>query len=163
MCRNASVTSVVHELKRYRPIQLQVAIFNEAFAYVIYTLKLMCLALIIFGLSFSVRFHVANPAISGNSTFYGVYTAVLFIVFYDKVFEMPEKINNFKRNAILAACGTPSCRRNGMCKIIRLTVTSIPAVGIKVGGFGYLERQSTPIFMDFNFRGIFTILIALHQ
>ena len=154
--------SIIDLLKAYRPLQLQVNIFNGAYAYVIFTFKLMCLALVIFGLSFAVRFHVATPLISGNNAFYGIYLMALFIAFYDNVFQLPAKINNFKRNAKIATYGIPSGRENAYCKITSQIIRSIPAVGIKVGDVGFLERQSTPTFVDFSLRSICSILVALN-
>ena len=66
---------------------------------------------------------------------------------------------DMKRQAIAGL----SLRGNGQAgKVMGLNkaLRSVPELGIKVGGFCYLERESTPHFLDFVTNRVASLLVA---
>ena len=49
----------------------------------------------------------------------------------------------------------------GSKRVTLRRVRSIPSVGLKVGDFHMLERESTPIFMDYVLKNIVNLLVTL--
>ena len=137
--------------------------FNVAFSYSIYAMKLMALGMVIPGLSFALKFHFQTPIASANNALYGLYVCALFITLYDKAFQMPEKVSHVKKGILLAAKATIKTRDVKLKKEICRTLRSIPQVRIKAGNFDYFERKSTPAMVDFVVSKTCSFLIGLKK
>ena len=77
-----------------------------------------------------------------------MYVTVAFLALYDHAFAILRKALDVKRKAImqwqLFDGGT-----GRKLKGLRRGLESVPELGIRVGGFKFLERESTPIFVDY--------------
>ncbi|CAG7717981.1 unnamed protein product [Allacma fusca] len=83
---------------------------------------------------------------------------LFFSIAFEKAFLVPEYIKRFKCQVL------EHSKFNGasdaVLKLFKKRLNAVANVGVKVGGFHTMERQSTPLFIDFVVRGIATILVA---
>ena len=156
---------VQREVKLCRQIQLRIQVFNQVFANIVYASKLMCFAMIIPGTSFAIRYHVTKPVASLVNSFYGPCVSFYFLCMYDKAFKIPDEVERVKRMAGLKIA-TAGLGNNALFCIemekreMRQRIRSIPLVGIKQERFGYLERASTLLFLDFVVSSICNVLLS---
>lgn len=144
---------------KVREVQLVVNMFNIGHRYVIYCTKLFCITCATvngYGL-------IAHGG-AGNL----VYTLLTFTMFvdmlflyafvYEKAFGIPEGLDSVKRALGSSIQGIGVVRGR---KILRRQVRSVPIVGFKVGDFHMLERESTPIFIQYIVTNIVNLLVML--
>ena len=132
---------------RCRRTQLSVSRFNMSFAGVLFTFNLatMSVAVAIFGFTFSIKFNTQRPLLAGTSTFYGFEGLVMFAMLYNDVFRIPYYADDMKT---VLRISSMKLANPVQTKQMKLTLKSIPQVGVKVGSFRFLERESTLIFID---------------
>ena len=153
---------VQEEVKLCRQIELRIQVFNQVFANIVYASKLMCFAMIIPGTSFAIRYHVTKPMASLVNSFYGPCVSFYFLCMYDKAFKIPQEVEKVKRMVGLQldpAHGALFCNQLER-REMRQRIKSIPFVGIKQQGFGYLERATTLIFLGFAISSICSVLVS---
>ena len=156
---------IQHEVKLCREIQLRIQMYNQVFANIVYASKLMCFAMIIPGTSFAIRYHVTKPVASLVNSFYGPCVSFYYLCMYDKAFKIPAEVEEVKRMAGLKLAPARSRHGTSFCsemeqREVRQAIRSIPVVGIKQERFGYLERASTLIFLDFVVSSICSVLLS---
>ena len=124
----------------------------------------MCFGMIIPGMSFAIRYHVTMPIASLINGFYGPFCSFYFACMYDKAFQIPEKVGNIKRATRLRLAGSVGLFRNARqhweAGEIMRRIRSVPLVGIQQERFGYLERESTPRFVDFVVSSVCSVLVS---
>ena len=136
--------------------------YNQVFANIVHASKLMCFAMIIPGTSFAIRYHVTKPVASLVNSFYGPCVSFYFLCMYNKAFKIPHEVEKVKKMVGLQLDPT---RRTLFCsqlqsREMRQRIRSIPFVGVKQQEFGYLERATTLIFLDFVVSSICSVLVS---
>ena len=128
-------------IRRIRAMQLLVNMFNVGHRNVIYCIKLLCITLAI---------------VLASSTFCDMIFLYAFV--YEKAFAIPDGFERAKHRLVAESRGLRWAQSK---KILLRQVRSIPSVGLRVGDFHVLERESTPIFVDYVLKNIVNLLVSL--
>ena len=137
--------NVATELRR---LQTLIRIFNESQSSLIYILKIFVMSTAIAMSFFGILYISSNYFVGTFNLLVGLYSQLTFIALYDNAFCIPIRADYIRRMALLCktSSSTPMLGNMGA---VRRELESFPMLGVKVGHFCYLERQSTPMFMDF--------------
>ena len=81
---------------------------------------------------------------------------VVYAFLYEKAYAIPEGLQHVKRELKVAI---HSMGNAPLKNVARKQLESTPSFGLKVGDFHMLERESTPIFVDFVLRNIVNLLV----
>ena len=153
--RPAEVNKIIGQV---HVLQLLVNLFNVGHRYVTQCIKLLCITVAIVN-GYGAIVHGKEDVVFLLFTCCVTCDIVFFYAFlYEKSFAIPDGFDSVKRNL------TNEMRfmRNGrLRKILRRKLESIPSVGLKVGDFHILERESIPIFVDFVLKNIVNLLVTL--
>ena len=142
-----------------RHIQLYISVINDVNRYIIFSTKVMLLCVSI-GAGYAAIAHFSDYPIFGVMYYIIVIQAsFLYTVSYDKAFKIPGSFKEATKQALLRLCGG----NHGDMHILKRQMLSIPPVGIKVGEFHVLERQSTPAFVDYVVNNIVSMLVAFRH
>ena len=140
-----------------RRLQLFVTILNLVNRYLIFTCKLHCIGLAI----------VTGYAAIAHFTEYPVFGVMYYVIFFDlllmyalvyeKAFKVAELFEKAKSTLILQ-----SRRSVGGVdwNVLRRQVRSVPPVGIKVGDFHMMERNSTPVYLHYILTNVVNMLVV---
>ena len=137
-------------------MHLTVNIFNVATAGAVFVQKICNLAGGVVSLYFGLRLVFIQPLIS----LIFLVAAFNFITFYtmmwDNAFIIPDMIKECKcRLIVMAERAQVQDRRYW-----RRVSMSVPCIGVTVGGFRNVERDSTIVFMDFVMTNVASLLIT---
>ena len=130
--------------------------YNVGTSGVIFAHKLLNLSGGIVGLYFLIRLMFLQLAVSLMFLVLAFDSITFHIVMWDNVALIQFMIASLKVECDVWASknivGWPYCRS---------VSKSIPSMGVKVGGFRNMERDSTFIFLDFVFSNVVSLLIGL--
>ena len=145
-----------HTYRALRHSQLYVGIVNEVNSYVIYSWKSICVFMCV-GAGYAAIAHFTDyPVFGVLYHVIAVFAAFVYIFSFDQAFKIPSLFEYAAKEAMLhARIGNPES-----VKIFKLQIKSIPRIGIKVGEFHMMERQSTLLFVDFVLGQIVSLLVA---
>ena len=74
---------------------------------------------------------------------------------------MPDKVEKLKQSLLLASKeNIPTFEMNSRAFVER-SLKSFPTVGIRSGGFRYLQRDTIPTFLDYLTSSVCSLLAAL--
>ncbi|CAG7717164.1 unnamed protein product [Allacma fusca] len=153
-----SKCSYEKNFKNVREIQLLVIVFNAGYAPVVYVLKMFSLILAVLSGFFGIRCFSSKFSFASFLLVCFFYYMVFYVATFGRAFSVPSRIQALKtelvRNVRLQAIG----RLEG--KLAEIQVASIANVGIKVGIFHTMERESTPAFINFVVNTISSLLIT---
>ena len=117
----------------------------------------MCIGIAVlsgFGAVVSFRDH---PIFGTCSTIICIEFLLVYGIVYEKAFAIPSGIALGKR-LMQAQIQMKMCGK-GEKKFLLKQMGTIPAFGIRVGSFHTLERNSTPLFIDFVLRNLVGLLV----
>ena len=140
-----------------RKVHVAILIYNDSTAAVIFAHKLLCLSGGIVGLYFLLRLILLQPVVS-MLFFVLAYDSITFYsVMWDNASLIQFMIRELKDElgVLTAASGVVSHRQYW-----RRISRSVPCVGVSVGGFRSMERDSTLIFMDFVLKNLVSLLVS---
>ena len=83
--------------------------------------------------------------------------ALTYTSLYEKAFRIPAL---FHEARMLMRLRSSDGKIGAGGKILKMQLKSIPVVGIKVGDFHMLERESTPVFLDYVLTNVVNMLVA---
>ena len=139
-----------------RTLMTSVHIFNAVFSQVIFAFKLFSLSFVIFGSFFGIHEVTGKNFIlrllMGDM---GINMTLFFSITYNKAFGVSWNFTGVK-----AQFRVLIRRTNFRKEEMKREILGIPSLGIRVGSFHTLERQSTPIFIDFCVRQVVSLLIT---
>ena len=134
---------------------LVMTMFNDSSAGIVFAIKLLSIFGSVLGMYFFVRLVFNEPFVSFMFfllTFDGI---VFYSIRYDRVYVIPAIILDFRQQlAIEATMG----RRNS--KYFYTLSRSMRLVGVKVGSFRNMERNSTLLFLDFFGNSVASMLLT---
>lgn len=146
-------------LKKLRQLQCLMSSFNDSQAYVIFGLKIYMISTGIVMVPFAIHsFHIALIP-STLSVAIAFYCAISYVIFYNRAANFPTKMDLLKRNLLLRSVN-PDGGFQCSGKLLRMVLRSVPALAIQVGSFHQVERESTPIFLDFVIKQMTGLLIT---
>ena len=146
--------------QKLRAFQAIVTIFNESQSAIVFAIKIMAITtatvMNFFGLGY---FHV-NWLVGFFCFACAVNAEIAFLALFDHAFSIPVKADYVRKVALLRM-GTSSNNEhnNGKRRLLTRELRSFPVLGIKVGRFNYLERDSTPNFLNFVANKTATLLV----
>ena len=110
---------------------------------------------------FGTRYFHANPYLGLFNLAIAVYGTVAFLALYDHAFAIPRKALELKRRTSMQL-QLFFTKRGRRVRGLRFTLESVPELGIKLGGFNFLERESTPIFLEYVTNRVAGLLMTFH-
>ena len=132
-------------------------IFNVSTAGLIFSQKLLCLSSGIVGLYFLLRLILLQPAQSMLFFALAFDGMVFYNVMWGNASLIPVMMKELKDQVgVMMTKGMTDKDRQYWKRVAK----SIPCIGVSVGGFRNMERDSTPIFVDFVFRNVVSLLMA---
>ena len=81
-----------------------------------------------------------------------------FIGMYGEVYKITDAVDDLKRAIMILM--VKNIREKGRRDELRLIIQSIPVLAIRSAGFHVIERESTPVFVDYVFQQITGLLLA---
>ena len=125
-----------------------ITIFNESQSSIVFVLKVMTITsatvMNFFGLGY---FHV-NWIIGLFCMAVAINVEMAFLAVFDHAFAIPVKADHVRKVARLKIVAIGNQTRSKQA-LLKRQLRSFPVLGIKVGRFNYLERDSTPTFLDY--------------
>ena len=141
-----------------RQIQIMLRTFNVANGIVIFSMKHAVLWNCIFtGYVIIVHFW-ENPLVGAVIVVIFVDCFIVYAVVYEKAFAIPENAEAVKKTLLFHRSG----RSYEELRLFRKCIRSVPNWGISVGGFHYMERTSTPQFVNFVVQNVAGALISFN-
>ena len=145
-------------IRRIRAIQLLVNMFNFGHRNVIYCIKLLCITLAIvngYGAIANGGSNVVYLLLASSTSCDMIF---LYAFVYEKAFAIPDGFERVKHALVAESRGLRWAQSK---KILLRQVRSIPSVGLRVGDFHVLERESTPVLVDYVLKNIVNLLVSL--
>ena len=137
-------------------IHLCMTIFNASTASIVFSQKLLGLSGSIVGLYFLMRHTFVQPAASLLFFALALNGLIFYTVMWDNASLIPAMIRTLKTETDMFASARVADRA-----YFRRVSRSIPCIGVRVGGFRSIERDSTLIYVDFVWRNVVSLLISV--
>ena len=142
-----------------RKVHLAMTIYNVSTARVVFANKLLNLSGGIIGLYFFLRLILLQPVLAMFFLALAFDCNTYYMVMWDNASLIPVMLKELKDQVGRA---TEGGRADHNSMYIRRVIRSIPDIGMSVGGFRSMERDSTLIFMDFVLRNVLSLLLAFN-
>ncbi|CAG7729759.1 unnamed protein product [Allacma fusca] len=140
-----------------RKIQLELCLFNHKFRNMNYFNKLFDMIATVACYYVAIVNYDRNPRFALGFSLLGLNVMTGFLLLFNKAFKIPMKMDNVKGEISLAS---HILKKPGSRKYVHCRVTSIQNVGVEMGGFSTLERQSTPNFLHFIVSTVTDLIVA---
>ena len=140
-----------------RTLQLEVALFNEMNASIVFAVKVYAISIFVFCGFGALQFAHESPLLAGFNGLFVAEAVLIFSVLYDRGFAIPLRLKGLRRKLLFRL---ESISNNGMegagseLEWNKRKLESIRTMSIRVGCFHYLQRLSTPSFMDFSVKNM---------
>jgi hypothetical protein len=149
--------------RKLKKLQLLIQLFNQLNAYTVLFLKVGCNVIAILSAFCAVRFS-HQPPLATFCLILVLDALVVFGGFYNSTFAIPQNFERTKKRLLIGS-KVLSLRGRGAVEVEMATaiivweVASVRPLGIKVGDFRQLERQSTPNFIMFVLFNVGRLLV----
>ncbi|CAG7729756.1 unnamed protein product [Allacma fusca] len=140
-----------------RKIQLELCLFNGKFRNLNYFTKLFDMIATVACYYVAIVNYDRNPRFALVFSLLGLNIMTGFLLLFNKAFKIPMKMDDVKREISLAS---HVLKDSSSRKYVRCRITSMQNVGVEMGGFSTLERQSTPNFLDFIVSSVVDLIVA---
>ena len=142
-------------LSETRQILVFVHLFNISFANLIFTNKVFSINIAIFGSFFAIHEITGDVILRILLGVASSFIIIFYTIIYDKGFQVSQNFTQIKNRF------QPLIRKSNFRKAeMKRAIIGIRSLGIQVGSFHTLERQSTLIFLDFILKQIVGLLIT---
>ncbi|CAG7686426.1 unnamed protein product [Allacma fusca] len=146
-------------LRTCRKIQLLIIVFNSGYAHVVYLMKILPITFaILYGYSSIRYFSNLGAVITAALLVVCFYMIIFYVAIFGRAFCVPQRMQSFKIELVRSTRLRPI--GSFEVKYLQKKTASVANVGIKVGMFHTMERESTPIFIDFVVTTVSTMLIT---
>ena len=146
-----------------RIVQIELNMFNKCQSGIISVFRAVATGTVVLCGFTAVAFFHFSPILSLFNVVCVVYGSLVYIVMYNSGFQLPRRVEKWKRQhgykiklLLNSASETPELQQLG--RKVRSVCPRI--MGVRVGGFYYLQRKSTPSFVDFNLRYIVRLMVV---
>ena len=155
-----SSESFKEAFRTLRELELHLKFLNLVYADVLWVFKLVLLSFTILCGFSSIRIIHRNPILGSLYVSLNLGAPIIYIGIFQFAYKITEKVDKLLSIMELKSTTLGSLtEKKYWARVLR----SIPRTGIKVGGFGQVEREAVPIFIDFSVKQIVTILITLKR
>ena len=149
-------------LKALRTLQLELALFNQVIASVIFVLKTAGLGIVITcGFGSIQLVHTEDWIVGIFNFFVALDSAVDFNLMYNRGYAIPRYFSNLKRSLVFRVRRMDV--RRGQLGIMEKQLRSIRPMAVKVGSFHTLQRVSTLLFVDFAVKNIARFVMTFNK
>lgn len=157
-----SVHLIQRIYKILRKVQVEVTLFNESNANLVFGMKVVMISVtIVCGFSAVQFFHVQH--LIGAMNFIVVINGMaIFSVTYDRGFSIPRRVAQLKSSLSSTLKLVDLMTEDEKATILR-KLGSVGLVAIRVGHFHHLQRVSTPNFVDFCVKNMARMVIAYRK
>ena len=141
---------------------LYIHLFNNVYAYIIFTWKLIALVFAIVTAFFAIRYNIEYPLTAIFASYIHVALMFIYSLIYEKAFTIPENWRRVKSQLRVSA-NLSTIKKypvQGKAGRFQKEIQRIPEIGVKVGHFHVLERVSTPNFIMFVISSVASLLIS---
>ena len=145
-----------------KELQIEVNAFNFCHRYIIFGIKLVLLGCVIFSGFAAIQFFhddhllgICNVLVATEGTF-------IFVFCYDKGFSVPRSVTKLQRAQMLRLKHSQAITDSQRAYVMR-QLCSIRKMAIQVGHFHYLQRVSTPNFIDFCVKNILRLVMSYRR
>ena len=140
-----------------RLIKYEMILFNQNFSTIVQLTKnIACTTAIVGGFG-SLKLWSKNILFSlvfGNIFVVGI---LAFTITFNPTYQITETVEELKREIL--AKSRKMCTR-GQVREVEKILKSVQTLRIRAGGFNYMERESTLIFLDFVSQQILSLLLT---
>ena len=143
--------------KTLRCLQLYVGLLNTVHENIIFTWKVVSIAMSITCGYATIAHFQDYPLFGAMYVFIFIDASLIYMLIYEKGFKVPDMFHKAKKTLRLHAKGNGRARE---WKTLDKQLLSIPSVGVKVGDFHMLESTSTPAFLHYVLTNIVNMLVA---
>ena len=145
-----------HAYRFLRYVQLYVGIVNLIDCFIIFSWKLVCITCCIV-VGYSAIAHLSYHPVFGVMYYFFILDCLFMYMFtYDRAFQIPAIFQKATRTVMLRALnGGPKSS-----KIFKRRQQSVPRLGIQVGNFHMMERESSLNFIHHVVVNIVNMLVA---
>ena len=152
------VSAILTEsLRTLRELQLHLNFFNLGFANVLWGYKLALLSGTILGGFSAIRLMHTNPVLGCLYAYIFLACIIVYIGAFQFAYKVTEKLEELTKLMETTSGSLVNAEeRKYWARVLR----SIPRMGMSLGGFGRVERESVPIFIDFSVQQIVDLLIT---
>ena len=148
--------------KILRKVQIEVALFNESNANLIFGMKVVMITVTIASGFSAVQFFHVHHLIGATNAIILVDAMAIFSVLYDRGFSIPRKVAQLKLTLSLTLKLIDLVTDEEKKTMLR-NLKSVGMVAIRVGHFHHLQRVSTPNFVDFSVKNTARMVIAYRK
>ena len=146
-----------------RELKMFIRLFNCCFPFCIFSMKIFYVTDSIFGYFLVIRHLKEHPLYATFSGYIALLCTSLYSVVYSNAFIVPQNMDRVKRQFLMAARRFNGKKLNSvdMFPLFVREMRRFRNVGIRVGNFHTMERESTPIFIDFVVKQLVSLLVAI--
>ena len=147
-------------IKQLRALQITIKIFNDSQSVMIFGLKNCIITAAVVMSFFGIQYFHSNVLVGLFNIICAFYASLIFIALYDHAFAIPVRAEYVRKVAPLARLTRSRERQMQSMTMLKRELLSFPTMGIQVGHFYHMERDSTPRFLDFVAAKTFTMLVT---
>ena len=152
------VSAVLMEaLRTLRELQLHLNFFNLSFASVLWGMKVCWLSCTILAGFSAIRLIHTNPTFGCLYAYICVACVMIYIGLFQSAYKVTEKLEELTKLMETMSGGLVNPEER---KYWARVLKSVPRMGMSLGGFSQVERETVPVFIDFCVNQIVSLLIA---
>ena len=142
-----------------RELQMFLKIFNRVFSQLLWQTKLCCFLFTITSQFAAIRLIHSNPLLALFYASIGLVSNVVYFGIFQFAYKVMKKVEDLLE--LMEIKSTLLVNSKEM-KYWKMVFRSIPGMGIEIGGFGPVEREAIPIFVNFSINQIVSLLITFN-
>jgi len=146
-------------ISRLLRIKYEILLFNNNFSTAVYVFKMSTISAGIVGGFGFMSLLDKNPLLALVFGNFFIVAISSFSITFNGTHQITEKVEELKRDILVKSRKVRT--RSGM-KEVEMILKSVQRLGIKVGGFNYMERESTLIFLQYVLEQIVDLLITFN-
>ena len=140
-----------------RELQLYLQFFNLVYEYVVWGLKVYFLWNTVLSGFSSIRLMDRHPVMGGLYLYIGMAVVLTYVGMFQFAYQVQGKMEDLGKMMELSSASLVSLEEK---KYWSRVLRSIPRMGMRVGGFNQVERESVLIFIDFSVCQILDLLLT---
>ena len=152
-------------LQELKKLQVELTLFNQVFASSVFALKITAIGLVVLCGFGAIQFLHENPLLAVSNAVFALDAMCVYNILYDRGFAIPRQLTALKKLVLLKlklklAQGTHDTESvHRMVKALK----SVRVMAVRVGAFHYLQRLSTPTFLDFCTKNLVRLVMAFRK
>ena len=142
--------------KKCRHLQLFLSFYNKINATFLYCVKLVALFIAISHGYFTIKYFDRNAFLGMYNLYLCLNAQMAYGLMFKTAFGIPNGVKGCRKEVLERCKGG----KNGRGVYVAKALESVPAIGVEVGSFHEVERNSTLIFINFVVTQMVGLLIS---